>query len=254
MNSIQVVLADTKDSGNIGAVCRCMKNMEVRRLVLVGDRPYDDRRVVTLAVHAADVYTDAVRYPDLKSAVADSIITVGVTRRRGRWRKFRSFTPEELARKLIDFGEGTVSLVFGNEEHGLTDGELEACDTAVHIPASPEFPSLNLSHAVQIILYVIYRELQQVKVGEPSRELRDPGDNGEADDGTAGTTREAVERAVSGIADDLEAIGFFTLTGREEMHLFLRDILARAHPGEKEVERFAKLFSKIRDLKIHRPE
>jgi tRNA/rRNA methyltransferase len=245
MDNIEVVLADTKDSGNVGAVCRGMKNMGVRRLALAGDRPYDDERIVTLAVHAADVYADAVRFPDLKSAVTDSILTVGVTRRRGRWRKYRSFTPEELAKKLLDFGEGTVSLVFGNEEHGLTDGELKACDAAVHIPSSPDFPSLNLSHAVQLVLYVIFREFSAAGGGSVREKEYAP---------SSAAAREVVDRAVSSAVDDLEAIGFFTLTGREEMHIYLRDLLARAHPDIREAERFAGLFTKIRDLKLHRRE
>jgi tRNA/rRNA methyltransferase len=238
MDDIEVVLADTKDSGNLGAVCRCMKNMGVKRLVLVGDRPYDDARVMTVAVHASDVYADALRYPDLESATAQSLLTVGVTRRRGRWRKYRSYTPEELAAKLLDFGKGRISLVFGNEEHGLTDPQLKACDAALHIPTSPDFPSLNLSHAVQIVLYVMYREFRTA--GEPDTE--------------AGADREAVDRAVSSAVEDLEGIGFFTLTGKEEVYIFLRDLLARAHPDLRDVERFARLFTKIRDLKLHRGE
>ena len=250
MDNIEVVLADTKDSGNIGSVCRGMKNMGIRKLVLVGDRPYDEGRISTLAVHAADIYADAVRFPDLAGATAESIFTVGITRRRGRWRKYRSFSPEELAAKLLDSGEGTISLVFGKEEHGLTDSQLKLCDAAVHIPASPAFPSLNLSHAVQIILYVIFREFSAAGRGE------EPSGKGPESEkaGYAGATRTEVDGAAASAVDDLEGIGFFTLTGKEEMRIFLRDLLARAGPDIREVERFTGLFAKIRDLKLHRRE
>lgn len=241
MNDLQIILANTDDGGNIGAVCRCMKNMGIGRLTLVGGREYDTNRISVLAVHAFEVYQNAQRTAGLEEAAAGSVLTVGVTRRRGRRRKYRSLTPEELAERLAELPAGEVSLVFGNEEHGLTDEELKVCDTAVHIPSSPEFPSLNLSHAVQVVLYVLFRRF----AGEQS--------GGGAAEDAAGIPRRELDVLVDSIAGDLGSIGFFTLTGREEMHIFLRDLFARAGLTPKEAGRLQRIFRKIRDLKLHRP-
>jgi tRNA/rRNA methyltransferase len=236
------VLASPEDDGNIGSVCRAVKNMGFNKLTIVGKRRFDRERIKALSVHAWDIFENSRTVSSLEEALEGSVLAAGVTRRRGRRRKYISYTPEEFASKAASCPVGTIALVFGSEVHGLTDRELSACDTAVHIPADSGFPSLNLSHAVQIIAYVLRREL--LSDGAGSANLLEE----------APIERKETVQLVQDLMNNLGSIGFFTLTGKEEMGLFFRDILRRALLGKNEAERLRDIFDKIEKLKIHRRE
>ena len=87
LKNIKIVLVDTQDGANIGSCCRAMKTMGITRLVITGNRVYDDDRVRTLALHAQDLWDQAERCKTLDEALKDSIFTVGATRRHGKFRK-----------------------------------------------------------------------------------------------------------------------------------------------------------------------
>jgi tRNA/rRNA methyltransferase len=232
----QVVLVRPEDGANVGAACRAMKTMGLTRLVLVDLAPdrLDIERVKQVSVHAYDIFEAAVRKSSLDSALAGSVLSAGFTRRRGKKRKHISYLPEQFVAKTAGIDSGEVSLVFGNERTGLTDDELNCCDCSVTIPSDPRFPSLNLSHAVQIITYLLYRSDTKIKnIGRIA-------------------TRRELEGSLTAVTGDLERIGFFTLTGKEEMARFLRDIFARALISPAEAKRLEALFQKAADLKINR--
>jgi TrmH family RNA methyltransferase len=159
-NRIQVILAHPQSSGNIGAVCRAMKTMNIHTLSIIGKKNFDPVRIKHLAVHAYDIYKNASVFNNLEDALQDVSLIAGITRRRGKKRKYFAITPEELAEK-ITYNRGKTALVFGNEESGLSREELSYCHLAVKIPSSGVFPSLNLSHAVQIITYQVFRALSK---------------------------------------------------------------------------------------------
>src|SRR4030042_482289 len=100
-----------------------------------------------LAVHALDVLDASERFDSVPDAVRGHELVAGVTRRLGRWRKQHCVTPEELADRVASQAGSRVALVFGNEESGLSDTELESCNLAVSIPSSPLFPSTRSSRA-----------------------------------------------------------------------------------------------------------
>jgi tRNA/rRNA methyltransferase len=230
---VQVVLVETQDAANVGAVCRAMKTMGLTRLAITGDRSYDEERVRTLALHAFDVYERALRFPDIPSALEQSILSVGATRRRGKFRKYFSLTPEQLSRKIGTCGEGTVSIVFGREADGLTDEELNLCDMAVHIPSSPAFPSLNLAQAVQVITYTLYRA-------------------GPHTAGYRAVSRKRLDEVTGVITQAFDDISFFKLQEREEVRRFFRDILARSGLSESEAKRLEKMFIKMAAVSLHK--
>jgi tRNA/rRNA methyltransferase len=233
----RIVLVEPQDSGNVGAVCRAAKTMGFSKLVIVGrDRDYfDESRVFTLALHAKDLFNKTVYHSDLQSALQDSVLAVGVTRRRGKFRKYFSFLPEQLAEHLDTLGEGPVDLVFGRESDGLRDDELNLCNAAVRIPSSDSFPSLNLSHAVQIITYSLYRS----------------GNSGIT--GYRAVPRRRLDQVRDTITGSFEAIGFFKKDEKEEVGRFFSDILSRATLSEGEAARLEKMFRKMAALKIHQP-
>ena len=153
-----IVLSRPAEAGNVGAVCRAMKNMGLSRLRLVAPTIAEPGVIRARAIHAADVWDKAECFDDLAAAVKDCALVVGTTRRRGRHRKQVTMTPREIA-VFLQERPGPAALVFGNERTGLDDGELQHCNVASHISADEVFPSLNLSHAVQIYAYELFQAL-----------------------------------------------------------------------------------------------
>ena len=208
-----------------------MKCMGITSLGIVPDAILDPTQARTLAHYAADVLDSATIYPRLFDAVKDAVLVAGTTRRRGRNRKYFSIFPEQLGERVASIGGGTVAVLFGNEETGLTDEELSLCHIAVTIPASREFPSLNLSHAVQVICYEIFRARSSGHVTPFS-----PVSVAELDS------------LVSVITRSLKRIGFFHLVGPDQMAVFFKDILGRAGLSVNEARHIGVIFRKIAGL------
>ncbi len=116
-----------------------MKCMGMTSLAIVPDGLLDPRQARTLAHYAADVLDEARVYTDLREALAGAVLVAGTTRRRGRNRKYFSVFPEQLGERVASLRSGTVAVLFGNEDSGLTDEELSLCNLAVTIP--PRLPS-----------------------------------------------------------------------------------------------------------------
>ncbi len=226
LSSIQIVLVETQDGANVGSVCRAVKTMGLHKLVITGTNTYNTERVKTLAVHAYDIYETCQRCRTLKEAVQDSTLVIGATRRRGKFRKYFTMNPDQLVEKINSYGSGKISIVFGREADGLSDDELNLCDAAVQIPTSPDFPSLNLSQAVQIITYSLYSKVNSIAGDEP-------------------VSREKLDQLVAAITNSFDEIHFFKLDEKEEVGRFFRDILARSGLSDNESKRLEKMFRKM---------
>lgn len=232
LDRVKVVLARPEGARNVGAVCRAMKSMGLKNLVLVSPSWFDPDEVYQSAIHARELYDGAERFYDLNEALAGTAISAGITRRRGSRRKWFSILPEELAEKSASLDSGVTALVFGNERTGLSDEELNCCNIACHIPTSPEFPSLNLSHAVQLITAAFWRQ----SIGE-----RTGGYNP--------VSRGEVDHLVSVIHDSLEAMNYFKAADRFHTDRYFRDILARSSLSVKEARHMEKIFRKLQYLR-----
>ena len=153
--SFRVILVEPLYSGNVGSVARVMKNFGFSDLVLMSPCELDMKARV-MAVHAYDIIENARIEFSLRDAVKGSNIVVGMTGNPGKTdnkhMRLPALTPRRLKEKLTGAG-GVISLVFGREDRGLENEELEMCDIIVNIPTSPEYPSMNLSHAVSVMLY-----------------------------------------------------------------------------------------------------
>ncbi|GHU27670.1 RNA methyltransferase [Spirochaetia bacterium] len=234
LNDIVVVLSRTQDSGNIGAACRALKNSGLSWLRLVNPDPVDEEVVRIRAIHAVDVWEHARYFDTLKDATADCPLVVGTTRRRGSKRKSVSMDPAQVAAFFRNH-PGRAAVVFGNERTGLDAEELNLCNIASHIPADNAFPSLNLSHAVQIYGYELFRALSSAGP-EPGHWIPlDP-------DIRAGFVRR--------ITDSLELLGFYTQPGREEQERFLNDLFARSGLSLSEASYLRDIFVKAAHLSI----
>lgn len=152
-----VILVNPKYSGNLGAIARCMMNFGVKKLRIVGSRDILDKEAYIRAVHAKDVLDNAEFYDSLKDAIEDVDFVVATSGAVCGDRNIKRvpITPKELAEKQLEV-DGTLGIVFGREDDGLKNEDLELCDLLVSIPTSDEYPIMNLSHAVSVILYELY--------------------------------------------------------------------------------------------------
>jgi TrmH family RNA methyltransferase len=162
---IVIVLCETTEPGNIGAVCRAMKTMGLARLRLV--RPHDPHgeRARALAHGAQDILAAAEIHPDLTSALRDVSVAAGTTSRVRQLRKHALLSPAELADRLIAHAETEkVAILFGTERTGLTNEEINLCRyTSVVQTAAPQ-PSLNLAQAVMLYCYELRRAARGMTV------------------------------------------------------------------------------------------
>jgi tRNA/rRNA methyltransferase/tRNA (cytidine32/uridine32-2'-O)-methyltransferase len=235
LSDIVIILCRPSEPGNVGAVCRVMKNMGLSRLRMVAPEPFDEATLLARTVHAEDVWRGAGFFDTLADAAADCSLVIGTTRRRGRGRKNISMEPRALTAWLKDHERAPVAFVFGNERTGLNDEELNFCNAASHIPVSDSFPSLNLSHAVQIYAYELFLAFGCVEKNPVKGEwvpLEYP----------------AVEQLTESITATLAELGFYKKPGREAQTRFLRDLICRAGLTEREGRYLKDIFIKAARL------
>ncbi len=237
--NVVIILDHPDESRNIGSACRAMANNDIKSLRIIGKKEnYDIEHIYTLAIHAKSIFDNALFFDSITEATADCVLCVGTTRRRGKKRKGKLLLPEEFAKSAAFITDSSteenanskVAVVFGNERTGLTDEQLEECNLGVTIPSSDEFASLNLSHAVQIICYTLFREKNSNVTGYTPLNLN------------------RIDETVKIISENLKKIGFFSITGQKEMELFWRNLLARSALSESEAQYLEKIFTKAAGL------
>lgn len=157
LDNIHIVLSRSTHPGNIGAAARAMKNMGLRRLVLVApEAEHLGSEAVARAAGAGEILTEATVCATLDEALAGCQLVLG-TSARERAIAWPTLSPREAAAQLAqEAGQGRVALLFGQERAGLTNAELDRCHALVTIPSNPAFSSLNLASAVQILTYEVF--------------------------------------------------------------------------------------------------
>jgi len=152
-NNIHFVLVEPREPGNIGASARAIKNMDFNKLCLVNPPSAATDEMYRLAHNANDILDTAETFGSLQDALHDKHYVVGTSRRRGR--KRGAFIPvEEGARRIREIARSNnVSLLFGREDRGLYNEEIEECAFLMNIPSSRKHPSINIAQAVMIIAY-----------------------------------------------------------------------------------------------------
>lgn len=154
---IRIVMVETSHPGNIGAAARAMKNMELDRLYLVRPHKFPHEEATARASGADDVLDAATVCSSLQEALAGCQLVFGASARSLRsipWPQVDARRCAELARE--QGGDVEVALVFGREHSGLSNEELELCNYLVHIPTNPDYSSLNVAAAIQVVCYELY--------------------------------------------------------------------------------------------------
>ena len=233
LQNIRVVLVRPKGSGNIGSVARAMKNTGLRDLALVGGGRTDSLSARAMAVHARDILDGARRFKTVREAVADCGLVVGTTCRKGLYRDHVEL-PRDAARDLVAAVRAEdarpAALIFGPEDHGLSNADLKYCQRLVTIPSHPDQPSLNLAQAVMVCLYEVYLA---AALGPPREERikRAPA--------------EAVEALFDRMKETLLKVGFLDPQNPEHILLALRRVLGRAGLEERDVKILSGLFRQV---------
>ena len=160
--SIRIVLVGTTHPGNIGAVARAMKNMGLSDLALVNPRYFPDEEATARASGAEDLLDNATVVDTLAEAISDCVYVAGASAR-SRAISWPCLDARDCAARLLqESAKGPVAAVFGPEKSGLSNSDLDHCDSLLTIPTNPDFSSLNLAMAVQVVTY----ELRAARTGK----------------------------------------------------------------------------------------
>lgn len=220
-NNITIVLVDPMYPGNVGSVARAMKNMSLERLVVVGERFPLPEEATRMACNSLDILENIVFFPNLRAAVATDGLVVGTTARRGKLRH-PYFPVKTAASKIWNASiEKGVSIVFGREDRGLTNEELDICHMIAAIPTSSEMTSINLSQAVMIACYEVFQAALNATTAMEPPKLADSGN---------------VEKMYDDLKSTLMEVGFLNEDNSSTMMTSLRRLFGKAGLQEREVK------------------
>jgi len=243
LGRIVVVLDHTKDLVNIAGVARVMMNFGLTRLRLVKPDEFDTWRIGGIAHKSQRITEVATLHDTLDEAVADASFVVGTSARART--AGRSYTrPREVAAQIAERAqgahEGTVAIVFGREDRGLTNEALDRCHAVTVIPTDPAYKSLNLAQACLLLSYEVFLAL-----GEGTRPLP------KGRRATRPPTQEELEATYAALEKGLGSIDFFKTRKPESVLRTLRTLITRAQPDLREARLIAAIGHEIKN-KIER--
>ncbi len=238
-NNIRIVLCQTSHPGNIGSTARAMKTMGLSRLYLVNPKYFPDAQANSLAVNATDVLDCAIVTNTLEEAIADCQFVIGVS---GKERSLSQqvMTVREAAHEVQKIAHvQQVALVFGTEMSGLSNAEADRCQILATIPANPEYTSLNLAQAVQIMCYEIRMAISDGKLhyDEKPVEL---------------ASQEDLERFYAHMQEVLEQIGYINPRAPKKLFERLRRLYARTKLEKEEVNLLRGILTLTQSPKKHK--
>lgn len=222
LDQIRIVLNNTSHPGNIGSVARAMKTMGLSELYLVNPVHFPHDKANEMASGATDVLANAKSCDDLHEAISDCTLVIG-TSARDRAIPWPLLTPRVMAEKIkAESSDSQIAILFGREQSGLTNEELQLCHVHVQIPANPTYSSLNIASAVQIIAY----ELRLVS--EAYDEVQETWDYRLA-------TADEMEKFFVHLQSVLVDIDFLKMSAPRKLMTRLRRLYFRARPDVMEM-------------------
>ena len=238
--NLRIVLIGTTHAGNIGAAARAMKNMGLESLWLVAPKEFPSAEATARASGADDLLARARVCAELEEALTGCRLVVGASARL-RSVSWPELDPRACAERLLaESASGPVALLFGRESSGLSNRELDRCSHLVHIPANPDFSSLNLSQAVQVLAY---------EIGMAQLDSR-PQDGEEPPRPVA--PADAMEGFFEHLQQALIDIRFATPGQSDKLQRRLRRLFARARPDPEELNILRGILSAAQGRKFQR--
>jgi tRNA (cytidine32/uridine32-2'-O)-methyltransferase len=236
LQRIRIVLIATTHPGNIGAVARAMCNMGLARLYLVRPEKYPSADADARAASAVHILYEAQTVQTLDEAIDGCTLVVGTSARERRipWPILPARAVAEQVMVEASQAQGDIAILFGREEHGLTNEELQRCNLHLTIPSNPDYSSLNLAMAVQLISY----ELRIAAMNEPTAEATDNWDQPWAEVQT-------VDYMLKQLEEVAVAIGFLDPQNPKQVMTRLRRLFTRLRLDKTEVGILRGLFAFI---------
>jgi tRNA (cytidine32/uridine32-2'-O)-methyltransferase len=243
LDNIRIVLVNTSHPGNIGGVARAMKNMGLTQLYLVEPKDFPSDQAQWRAANAMDVLAGAKVVATLDEAILDCGLVVGTSARERRI-PWPLFTPRECGqRAIIEASEHPIAILFGREDRGLTNEELHKCHYHVHIPSNPDYSSLNLAAAVQVLTY----ELRMNCL-----EMQNSGQELHFNDWDMPPAKlDAVENYYTHLQETLESLGFIKPDNPRQTMTRLRRLYNRVRLDEMEVAIMRGMLTSIQNYMFH---
>ncbi|MCD4651510.1 MAG: TrmJ/YjtD family RNA methyltransferase [Candidatus Cloacimonetes bacterium] len=226
MHDLCIVLVEPVYKGNIGFVTRVMNNFSIEDLRIVGKIPEQEEYFV--AVHSEEILRNARLCETLDEALTGLDRLVAVSRRHGKYKPV-DYRPVEIAQKAIFF-PGKTGLVFGRETYGLKDEEADKCHFRCHIPANPEFPSLNLAQSVAVMCYEFYQARQTLKYTGK------------------GATKAEITATLEHIESILEDIGYKCVGDIPKISSILQRTVLKANVNRWDLKELRNMFTRIQLL------
>lgn len=236
LKRVIVVLDEPQDPVNIGAVVRTMKNMGLGRLHLARPGGFEPYRIQAVAHTGADIIESARVFERLDDALAGTRLVVGTTARGRRVRR-NYLRPREAAAEVVGAvrsGE-EVALLFGREDRGLSNDELDLCSRIVVIPTDPRHSSLNLAQAVLVLAYEIFLAAGAAPPFKKPRRA------------SARASRDELKSLVGEVEASLHAIDFFKAHKVTPILRTVREVAARADLDEREAALFKAMAYEVRN-------
>ncbi|MHC4442122.1 MAG: RNA methyltransferase [Planctomycetota bacterium] len=243
MSRIRVVLVRPQVAGNIGAVARLMENFQAGGLYLVDPlADHLDAEALHRSTHGQQRLHDACVVPNLAEALEGVVCAMGTSRRSGPVHQPDELTPRDLHQLIPQhINNGEVALLFGTEDKGLSREELLACDYLIQIPAQPDYPTLNLSHAAAICLYESFLAVAGSRIDESSKDRKgEPADLA------------LINRLMDKLQHALYTIGYLHPQKPDHLMFPIRAILSRAELSRTEAQILIGLAQQIDEFAAYR--
>ena len=226
--NIRIVLVETSHTGNMGSAARAMKTMGLSNLYLVNPQVQPDSHSIALSAGASDVIGNAKIVSSLDEAIAGCELVIG-TSARSRTLPWPMVEPRECGEKSVKAAlAAPVAIIFGRERVGLTNDELQKCNYHLYIPTNPEYGSLNLAMAVQLVSY----EIRMAFLA--SQNESQPAHNEEEDE-VHYPPADDMERFYTHLESVLNESGFIRKAHPGQIMNRLRRLFTRAHPEAQEL-------------------
>ena len=232
-DNIRFVLSHTTHPGNIGAVARAMKVMGLSHLDLVSPKEFPSQRASARASGADDVLSAAHVHSDMEHALANSVLVFGSSARNRGFDIPVISVHEACGIIARESAQQQVSVVFGTERFGMTNEEMLQCHYLIKVPANPEYSSLNLAAAAQVVAYEIRMALGETEVTENTVDAEDFA------------SREKMESFYAHLFSTLYATEFLTEERAASLEQKLRVMFNRLRPQKHELDILRGILSSV---------
>jgi tRNA/rRNA methyltransferase len=236
-DNIRIILCATSHPGNIGSTARAMKTMGFKHLYLVNPHKYPNEQATALAAGADDVLDFAIVTETLSQALVGCAFAVGMSARK-RYLSHETVNAREAALQANKIAASQpVAFVFGTEMSGLTNAELDCCQLLAMVPANPEYSSLNLAMAVQLMCYELRMDALQGKLDVPAGEVL--------------ATNDELERFYAHLEETLLHIGYLNPNAPKKLFERMRRLYSRARLEKEEVNLLRGVLTLTKEPRKH---